>query len=221
MERALQNKKTNLLMEHGVTLLDPARTDIRGDLKCAANVEIDVGCIFEGNVQVGNNVKIGAYTHIKDSVISENTVIKPYSHIDSAKVGINNVIGPYARLRPGTDTNEDVHIGNYVEIKNSKIGAGTKINHLSYIGDSIVGRNVNVGAGTITCNYDGVNKHQTIIEDNVFVGSNSQLVAPVKIGTGSTIGAGSTITKDTPANELSLSRTKQTSIPGWEKPKKN
>ena len=164
MERAVQNKKTNLLMEQGVTLIDPSRTDIRGILECDLDVEIDVGCIFEGKVEVGSNVKIGAYTHIKDSVISENTIIKPYSHIDSAKVGINNIIGPYARLRPGTETNNDVHIGNYVEIKNSKIGKGTKINHLSYVGDSIVGQNVNVGAGTITCNYDGVKKYQLLLK---------------------------------------------------------
>jgi len=221
MERAIQLKKSNTLMEQGVTLLDPSRTDIRGHLDCGTDVVIDVGCIFEGKVKIGKNVTIGAYSIIKDSEILNDSIVKPYSHLDNAKVGKKNIIGPYARLRPGTETNENVHIGNFVEIKNSKIDTGSKINHLSYVGDSIVGKNVNVGAGTITCNYDGVNKHQTIIEDNVFVGSNTQLVAPVKIRAGSTIGAGSTITKNTPANKLSLSRAKQTSIPSWEKPKKS
>ena len=221
MERAIQLKKANTLMEQGVTLLDPSRTDIRGHLDCGKDVVIDVGCIFEGKVKIGKNVTIGAYSILNDCEILNDSIIKPYSHLENVKVGKKNIIGPYARLRPGTETNENVHIGNFVEIKNSKIGADTKINHLSYVGDSIVGKNVNVGAGTITCNYDGVTKHQTVIEDNVFIGSNSQLVAPVKIGAGSTIGAGTTITKNTPVNELSLSRAKQTSVPGWEKPKKN
>ena len=221
MEREIQLKKSEELMEQGVTLLDPSRIDVRGNLNCGSDVVVDVGCIFEGNVKIGKNVTIGAYSIIKDCEILDDSIIKPYSHLDNSKIGKKNIVGPYARLRPGTETSSNVHVGNFVEIKNSKIGAGTKINHLSYVGDSIVGNNVNVGAGTITCNYDGVNKHQTIIEDNVFIGSNSQLVAPVKIGAGSTIRAGSTITKNTPANELSLSRAKQTSIPTWEKPKKN
>jgi bifunctional UDP-N-acetylglucosamine pyrophosphorylase/glucosamine-1-phosphate N-acetyltransferase len=220
MEKFMNQKKNIELIEQGVKIMDPSRTEIRGSLDCGSDVEIDVGCIFEGNVKLGNNVKVGAYTHIKDSTILNDTNIKSYSHIEASEVGENNNIGPYARLRPGVKTKKNVHIGNFVEIKNSEIGIGTKINHLSYVGDSEVGENVNIGAGCITCNYDGVNKHKTIIEDDVFVGSNSQLVAPLTIGTGSTIGAGSTITKDTPVNQLSLSRSKQTSIPSWERPKK-
>ena len=220
MEKMIKQKKNNDLIEQGVNLVDPLRTEIRGTLNCGSDVEIDVGCIFEGDVKLGNNVKIGAYSHIIQSSIFDNTNVKPYSHIESSEVGDNNNIGPYARLRPGAKTKENVNIGNFVEIKNSKIGRGTKINHLSYVGDSEVGENVNIGAGCITCNYDGVNKHKTIIENDVFVGSNSQLVAPLTISAGSTIGAGSTITKDTPANQLSLSRSKQTSIPSWERPKK-
>jgi len=220
MEKFMNQKKNIELIEQGVKIMDPSRTEIRGSLDCGSDVEIDVGCIFEGIVKLGNNVKVGAYTHIKDSTILNDTNIKPYSHIEASEVGENNNIGPYARLRPGAKTKKNVHIGNFVEIKNSEIGIGTKINHLSYVGDSKVGENVNIGAGCITCNYDGVNKHKTIIEDDVFVGSNSQLVAPLTIGTGSTIGAGSTITKDTPVNQLSLSRSKQTSIPSWERPKK-
>ena len=220
MEKFMNQKKNIELIEQGVKIMDPTRTEIRGSLDCGSDVEIDVGCIFEGIVKLGNNVKVGAYTHIKDSTILNDTNIKPYSHIEASEVGENNNIGPYARLRPGVKTKKNVHIGNFVEIKNSEIGIGTKINHLSYVGDSEVGENVNIGAGCITCNYDGVNKHKTIIEDDVFVGSNSQLVAPLTIGTGSTIGAGSTITKDTPVNQLSLSRSKQTSIPSWERPKK-
>lgn len=220
MERVVQLKKTDALMEAGVTLMDPARTDVRGELDCGPDVVIDVGCIFEGVVKLGKNVKIGAYVFLKDCAISDNSVIEPYCHIVSSEVGLNNRVGPYARLRPGTTLSGDVHIGNFVEIKNSKVGRGTKINHLSYVGDSLVGNMVNVGAGTVTCNYDGVNKHQTIIEDNVFIGSNAQLIAPVTIRQGATIGAGSTITKDAPADTLSISRAKQTCIPNWEKPTK-
>ena len=220
MEKILKQKKNTELIEQGVTIIDSSRTEIRGSLVCGSDVEIDVGCIFEGEVELGNNVKVGAYSHIKDSNILDNSNIKPYSHIDSSEVGINNNIGPYARLRPGAKTKSNVNIGNFVEIKNSTIGEGSKINHLSYVGDSQVGENVNIGAGCITCNYDGVNKHKTIIEDDVFIGSNSQLIAPLIIRAGSTIGAGSTITKDTPANQLSLARSKQKNIPSWERPKK-
>lgn len=220
MEKILKQKKNTELIKQGVTIIDSSRTEIRGSLVCGSDVEIDVGCIFEGEVELGNNVKVGAYSHIKDSNILDNANIKPYSHIDSSEVGINNNIGPYARLRPGAKTKSNVNIGNFVEIKNSTIGEGSKINHLSYVGDSQVGENVNIGAGCITCNYDGVNKHKTIIEDDVFIGSNSQLIAPLIIRAGSTIGAGSTITKDTPANQLSLARSKQTNIPSWERPKK-
>ena len=220
IERGLQLNKAEELMEKGVTVLDPNRIDIRGQLKCGQDVTIDVGCIFEGNVNLGNNVHIKPYSFIKNSDIDENSTIEAFSHIDSSKVGSSCRVGPYARLRPGTVLESEVHIGNYVEIKNSLVDQGTKINHLSYIGDSEIGKNVNIGAGTITCNYDGVDKHKTIIEDDVFVGSNTQIVAPLKVGKGATIGAGSTITKDVPKNDLTLSRAQQKTISGWVKPVK-
>ena len=220
IERGLQLNKAEELMEKGVTVLDPNRIDIRGQLKCGQDVTIDVGCIFEGNVNLGNNVHIKPYSFIKNSDIDENSTIEAFSHIDSSKVGSFCRVGPYARLRPGTVLENKVNIGNYVEIKNSLVDQGTKINHLSYIGDSEIGKNVNIGAGTITCNYDGVDKHKTIIEDDVFVGSNTQIVAPLKVGKGATIGAGSTITKDVPKNDLTLSRAQQKTISGWAKPVK-
>ena len=220
IERGLQLNKAEELMEKGVTVLDPNRIDIRGQLKCGQDVTIDVGCIFVGNVNLGNNVHIKPYSFIKNSDIDENSTIEAFSHIDSSKVGSSCRVGPYARLRPGTVLESEVHIGNYVEIKNSLVDQGTKINHLSYIGDSEIGKNVNIGAGTITCNYDGVDKHKTIIEDDVFVGSNTQIVAPLKVGKGATIGAGSTITKDVPKNDLTLSRAQQKTISGWAKPVK-
>ena len=220
IERGLQLNKAEELMEKGVTVLDPNRIDIRGQLKCGQDVTIDIGCIFEGNVNLGNNVHIKPYSFIKNSDIDENSTIEAFSHIDSSKVGSSCRVGPYARLRPGTVLESEVHIGNYVEIKNSLVDQGTKINHLSYIGDSEIGKNVNIGAGTITCNYDGVDKHKTIIEDDVFVGSNTQIVAPLKVGKGATIGAGSTITKDVPKNDLTLSRAQQKTISGWVKPVK-
>ena len=220
IERGLQLNKAEELMEQGVTVFDPNRIDIRGQLKCGQDVTIDIGCIFEGNVNLGNNVHIKPYSFIKNSDIDENSTIEAFSHIDSSKVGSFCRVGPYARLRPGTVLESEVHIGNYVEIKNSLVDQGTKINHLSYIGDSEIGKNVNIGAGTITCNYDGVDKHKTIIEDDVFVGSNTQIVAPLKVGKGATIGAGSTITKDVPKNDLTLSRAQQKTISGWAKPVK-
>ena len=220
IERGLQLNKAEELMEKGVTVLDPNRIDIRGQLKCGQDVTIDIGCIFEGNVNLGNNVHIKPYSFIKNSDIDENSTIEAFSHIDSSKVGSSCRVGPYARLRPGTVLESEVHIGNYVEIKNSLVDQGTKINHLSYIGDSEIGKNVNIGAGTITCNYDGLDKHKTIIEDDVFVGSNTQIVAPLKVGKGATIGAGSTITKDVPKNDLTLSRAQQKTISGWVKPVK-
>ena len=220
IERGLQLNKAEELMEKGVTVLDPNRIDIRGQLTCGQDVTIDIGCIFEGNVNLGNNVHIKPYSFIKNSDIDENSTIEAFSHIDSSKVGSSCRVGPYARLRPGTVLESEVHIGNYVEIKNSLVDQGTKINHLSYIGDSEIGKNVNIGAGTITCNYDGVDKHKTIIEDDVFVGSNTQIVAPLKVGKGATIGAGSTITKDVPKNDLTLSRAQQKTISGWAKPVK-
>ena len=220
MERNYQLMTAKKLMDEGVTIRDPSRIDIRGEVIAGQDVTIDVGCIFEGKVVLGNHVKVAAYSHIKDSVIGDHTLIEPYSHIVESEVGSHCRVGPFARLRPGTKLQHHVHIGNFVEIKNSKVNDETNINHLSYIGDSFVGKSVNIGAGTITCNYDGANKHPTTIEDDVFIGSNSALVAPVKIGKGATVAAGSTITKDAPPGELTVSRSKQTSIAGWTKPKK-
>ena len=220
MERNYQLMTAKKLMEEGVTLIDPSRIDIRGEVTVGQDVTIDVGCIFEGKVHLGNHVKIAAYSHIKDSTIGDHTSIEPYSHIVESTVGTHCRIGPFARLRPGTKLQNQVHIGNFVEIKNSEVNNETNINHLSYVGDSLIGKSVNIGAGTITCNYDGANKHPTTIEDDVFIGSNTALVAPIKIGKGATIAAGSTITKDAPPGDLTVSRSKQTSISGWTKPTK-
>ncbi len=220
LERIWQQEQALRLLQQGVTLADPARLDVRGKLVCGRDVEIDVGCIFEGEVHLGNKVTVGAYTIIKNSKVEAGTHIAAFSHIELANIGENCSIGPYARLRPGTKLHQDVHIGNFVEIKNSEIANGSKANHLSYIGDSTVGRRVNVGAGTITCNYDGANKHRTIIEDDVFIGSDTQLIAPVTVRRGSTIGAGSTITKDTAESALTLSRSKQVTVAGWQRPAK-
>jgi bifunctional UDP-N-acetylglucosamine pyrophosphorylase/glucosamine-1-phosphate N-acetyltransferase len=211
--------QANVLMNAGVSLADPARIDIRGTLECGTDVFIDIGCVFEGCVTLAAGTKVGPYCIIRNSVIGKSVTIHPYSHIDGAQVGANSLIGPYARLRPGADLANDVHIGNFVEVKNSKIAANSKANHLAYVGDSIVGSRVNIGAGTITCNYDGVNKHQTIIEDDVFIGSDTQLVAPVRVGRGATLGAGTTLTKDAPPNQLTVSRAKQISIQ-WQRPAK-
>ena len=219
LERVHQHNIANQLMDAGVSLADPARIDVRGSLECGTDVSIDVGCIFEGVVTVAAGTKIGPYCVIRNSVIGKGVTIHAYSHIDGAKVGQQSIIGPYARLRPGADLANDVHIGNFVEIKNSKIAANSKANHLAYVGDSIVGSRVNIGAGTITCNYDGVNKHQTIIEDDVFIGSDTQLVAPVRVGRGATLGAGTTLTKDAPPNQLTVSRAKQISLQ-WQRPVK-
>ena len=220
LERTWQQVEATRLLAHGVTLADPARIDVRGKLSCGQDVAIDVGCIFEGEVSLGNGVQVGAYSIIRNAAIAGGASIAPYSLLDGCEVGANCIIGPYARLRPGTKLHDEVHIGNFVEIKNSEIAAGSKTNHLSYIGDSTVGSRVNIGAGTITCNYDGANKYRTIIEDDVFIGSGTQLIAPVKVGKGTTIGAGSTITRDTPEGELTLSRSKQMTINGWKRPTK-
>jgi bifunctional UDP-N-acetylglucosamine pyrophosphorylase/glucosamine-1-phosphate N-acetyltransferase len=219
LERVHQLNQANVLMDAGVSLADPARIDIRGTLECGTDVFIDVGCVFEGCVTLAAGTKVGPYCIVRDSVIGKNVTIHPYSHIDGAQIGSNSLIGPYARLRPGADLSNDVHIGNFVEVKNSKIAANSKANHLAYVGDSIVGSRVNIGAGTITCNYDGVNKHQTIIEDDVFIGSDTQLVAPVRVGRGATLGAGTTLTKDAPPNQLTVSRAKQISLQ-WQRPVK-
>ncbi|HNO76155.1 MAG TPA: bifunctional UDP-N-acetylglucosamine diphosphorylase/glucosamine-1-phosphate N-acetyltransferase GlmU [Nitrosomonas mobilis] len=221
LERIYQRNYANKLMLQGVMLADPARIDIRGRLNCGSDVEIDINCLFEGNVELGDRVKIQANCVLRDVAIADGTVVSAFTLIEHTTIGQNCRIGPYARIRPGTYLDQDVHIGNFVEIKNSQIAAGSKVNHLSYIGDSQIGRNVNVGAGTITCNYDGAHKHRTIIEDNVFIGSDCQLIAPVKVARGATIGAGSTITRDAPAEQLSLSRSRQTSIPNWKRPKKD
>ena len=219
LERVHQLNIANQLMDAGVSLADPARIDVRGTLECGTDVSIDVGCVFEGCVTLDAGTKIGPYCVIRNSTIGKGVAIHAYSHVDGAKVGNQSLIGPYARLRPGADLSNDVHIGNFVEVKNSKIAANSKANHLAYVGDSIVGSRVNIGAGTITCNYDGVNKHQTIIEDDVFIGSDTQLVAPVRVGRGATLGAGTTLTKDAPANQLTISRAKQISLQ-WQRPVK-
>jgi bifunctional UDP-N-acetylglucosamine pyrophosphorylase/glucosamine-1-phosphate N-acetyltransferase len=220
LERVWQKQIATKLLTQGVTLNDPARIDVRGELVCGRDVEIDVGCIFEGKVTLGDRVKISAYSVVRNPSIGLGTQVAAYSHIDSSEVGADCHVGPYARLRPGSKLHDHAHVGNFVEIKNSEIGQGSKANHLSYIGDSTVGNRVNIGAGTITCNYDGANKFRTIIEDDAFIGSDTQLVAPVRVGKGATIGAGSTITKDTPAGELTLSRSKQVTIAGWQRPVK-
>jgi bifunctional UDP-N-acetylglucosamine pyrophosphorylase/glucosamine-1-phosphate N-acetyltransferase len=220
LERYYQEEKANKLMAGGITLADPTRIDIRGEIIHGQDISIDINTVFEGNVSIGNNVSIGANCVIKDSKIADDVVILPMSILDNASVGKGSKVGPFARLRPGAVLSENTHIGNFVEIKKSFIGLGSKVNHLTYVGDSLVGKNVNLGAGTITCNYDGANKHQTIIDDNVFIGSATQLVAPVKIGKNVTIGAGSTITTDVADDELVITRVKQKSIRGWKRPVK-
>lgn len=221
LERYYQLEQANELMAGGITLADPTRIDVRGELTHGQDISIDINAVFEGKVSIGNNVSIGANCVIKDSKIADNVVILPMSVLDNASVGKDSKVGPFARLRPGAVLSESTHIGNFVEIKKSFIGVGSKVNHLTYVGDSMVGKNVNIGAGTITCNYDGANKHQTIIEDNVFIGSATQLVAPVKIGKNATIGAGSTITTDVASGELAITRVKQKSIQGWKRPVKD
>lgn len=221
IEREYQRRQAAKLMTAGTTLLDANRIDIRGELICGRDVVIDVNCIFEGNVILEDHVQIGPNCMIKNAVVAKGTKLAAFTHIEDAIVGANSSIGPFARLRPGTKLSEQTHIGNFVELKNATVGLGSKVNHLSYVGDASVGANVNIGAGAITCNYDGANKHKTIIEDDVFVGSDTQLVAPVTVGKGATIAAGSTITKDVPANTLTLCRAReQRSIEGWKRPQK-
>lgn len=221
LERVYQMRYATALMNAGATLQDPLRIDVRGDLKIGKDVEIDVGCVFEGEVTLADKVKVGPYCVIKNSTIGSGTEIAAYTHIEQAHVNAGCKLGPYARLRPGAEIADHAHIGNFVEIKNSTIGDGSKVNHLSYVGDAVVGKNVNIGAGTITCNYDGANKFKTIIEDNAFIGSDTQLVAPVTIREGATIAAGSTITRDAPAGQLTFCRAKeQKSIANWKRPVK-
>lgn len=220
LERAYQARIADELMLQGVALYDPSRIDVRGRLDCGHDVEIDVGCVFEGEVELGEGVRIGAHCVIRNSRIGAGTVIEPHSVIDTAVVAGHNHIGPFARLRPGTRLAAGVKIGNFVETKNVELGEGSKINHLSYVGDARLGRDVNVGAGTITCNYDGANKHLTEIGDGAFIGSNTALVAPVSVGRGATIGAGSTISKDVPDDALGVSRARQLNKPDWVRPTK-
>jgi bifunctional UDP-N-acetylglucosamine pyrophosphorylase/glucosamine-1-phosphate N-acetyltransferase len=224
LERAYQSRHAYTLMENGVRLADPARLDVRGHLQCGQDVSIDVNCIFEGHVVLGDGVRIGANCVIANTVIEAGAVIHPFTHIDGEKLGVSigsgTLIGPFARLRPGTTLGENVHIGNFVEIKNSTLADGAKANHLAYLGDATVGERVNYGAGSITANYDGANKHRTVMEADVHIGSNCVLVAPVTIGAGGTVGGGSTITKDTPAGALSVSRGRQVSVPNWNRPAK-
>lgn len=224
LERAYQQRGANALMEQGVRLADPARLDVRGELSCGQDVEIDVNCVFDGRVELGDGVRIGANCVIANAVIAAGAVIHPFTHIDGEKAGVSvgagALIGPFARLRPGAMLGREVHIGNFVEVKNSTLADGAKANHLAYLGDATVGERVNYGAGSITANYDGANKHRTVIEADVHVGSNCVLVAPVTIGAGGTVGGGSTITKDTPAGALSVARGKQVSIANWLRPAK-
>ncbi len=225
LERIYQQRQALALMEQGVRLADPARLDVRGVLTCAQDVEIDVNCVFEGRVTLGQGVRIGANCVIANATISAHAVIHPFTHIDGEKLGVQvgegSLIGPFARLRPGTHLSAEVHIGNFVEVKNSTLAKGAKANHLAYLGDATVGERVNYGAGSITANYDGANKHRTVIEADVHIGSNCVLVAPVTIGAGGTVGAGSTISKSTPPGALSIARGKQVSLTGWKRPIKS
>jgi bifunctional UDP-N-acetylglucosamine pyrophosphorylase/glucosamine-1-phosphate N-acetyltransferase len=218
LERLHQRSVADHLMLQGISLADPARIDVRGDLRCDSDVSIDIGCIFEGTVTIASGTSIGAYCVLKNCTIDQNVQILPFTHIDGACIGSDSRIGPYARLRPGTVLLNDCHIGNFVELKNTQVAAHSKANHLAYIGDAVIGSQVNIGAGVITCNYDGANKHQTVIEDGAFIGSDVQLVAPVTVGLGATIAAGTTVTKNAPAKQLTVGRVKQTSIANWQRP---
>jgi len=220
LERIHQRNRAQALMEQGVTLMDPARLDVRGTLHCGQDVVIDVNCVFEGEVTLEDGARIGPNNHIRNCRIGAGTLVHANCVLEDAVVGPDCRIGPFARLRPGAELAAQAHVGNFVEIKKSRIGTGSKVNHLSYVGDSEVGSGVNIGAGTITCNYDGANKHQTIIGDNAFIGSNTALVAPLTVGAGATIGAGTTLNKDAPAGELTVARAKAVSIRGWKRPQK-
>ena len=220
LERRFQLQQAGILMEAGVRLADPARFDLRGALHCGADVEIDVNCIFEGTVHIEDGARIGAHCIVRDAHIGASAVIHPFTHIEGARVGPGALIGPFARLRPGAELGPDVHIGNFVEVKNSTLAAGAKANHLAYLGDATVGERVNFGAGSITANYDGAHKHRTVIGNDVHVGSNCVLVAPVTLGEGATIGGGSTISKDVPAGQLAVARARQATLAGWQRPEK-
>ena len=220
LERRFQRMQADQHLENGVRLADPARFDQRGTLVCGQDVDIDINCIFEGQVRLDDGAQIGAHCVIRDAHIGPGAVIHPFTHIEGAVVGAGALVGPFARLRPGAELGTEVHIGNFVEVKNSTLAAGAKANHLAYLGDATVGERVNYGAGSITANYDGANKHRTVIGNDVHVGSNCVLVAPVTLGDGATIGGGSTIAKDAPAGQLTVARAKQTTLAGWVRPKK-
>jgi bifunctional UDP-N-acetylglucosamine pyrophosphorylase/glucosamine-1-phosphate N-acetyltransferase len=220
VERLYQRERAAKLLEAGVVLADPARIDIRGELTCGRDVSIDVNCVFEGRVSLGDGVRVAANCVLRDVSVGPGTQIKHFSLLEETRVGANARIGPYARTRPGTQLDDEVHVGNFVEVKASTMGRGSKANHLAYVGDATVGRDVNIGAGTITCNYDGAYKHRTVIEDDVHIGSDVQLIAPVTVGRGATIAAGATITDDVPAGGLTLTQKKQVSKPDWKRPRK-
>ena len=220
LERRYQRAQADALLDAGVALADPARIDVRGTLACGRDVTIDVGCIFEGHVTLGENVAIGAHCVLRNISVAAGTVIAPFSHLEDAQIGAQCRIGPYARIRPSTVLADEVHIGNFVEVKASVLGEGSKANHLTYVGDATVGRDVNVGAGTITCNYDGASKHRTVIEDDVHIGSGTLLVAPVTIGRGATIGAGTTVWKNAPPEALTVNTKTQVARSDWKRPKK-
>jgi bifunctional UDP-N-acetylglucosamine pyrophosphorylase/glucosamine-1-phosphate N-acetyltransferase len=220
LERIHQRNIARRLTDAGVTVIDPARLDVRGTLECGRDVEIDINCIFEGTVVLGDGVRIGANCIVRNATLGAGTRVAAFSQIEDTTMGEACIIGPYARTRPGTVLGNDVHLGNFVEVKNSIIADHSKANHLAYVGDADIGQRVNVGAGTITCNYDGANKFRTIIEDDVFIGSDTQLVAPVRVGKGATLGAGTTLTKDAPAEQLTVSRARQMSLAGWQRPVK-
>ncbi|HEX5801521.1 MAG TPA: bifunctional UDP-N-acetylglucosamine diphosphorylase/glucosamine-1-phosphate N-acetyltransferase GlmU [Azospira sp.] len=220
LERIQQRRIAQHLLEAGVRLADPARIDVRGDLVCGRDVAIDVNCVFEGRVELADAVDIGPHCVLKNVRVASGARIAAFCHLEDAVVGPDCILGPYARLRPGAELGPEVHIGNFVEVKNSTIAAQSKANHLAYVGDARVGQRVNIGAGTITCNYDGANKHLTVIEDDAFIGSDTQLVAPVTVGRGATLGAGTTLTKDAPPDTLTVSRAKQVSLAAWQRPVK-
>jgi len=220
IERRFQRLQAEALLDAGVTLADPARIDVRGTLACGRDVAIDPGCLFEGAVSLADDVVVGPNCVIRNAQIGPGTTIAAFSHIDDARIGARCRVGPYARIRPSSVLADDVHVGNFVEVKASSLGAGSKANHLAYVGDTTVGRDVNIGAGTITCNYDGANKHRTVIEDDVHIGSDTQLVAPVTVGRGATIGAGTTVWKDVPPGTLAINEKTQVARSGWKRPRK-
>lgn len=220
LERVVQLRTARRLLDAGVTLADPSRIDVRGALHCGRDVFIDVGCVFEGEVHLADGARVGPYAVLRDVRVGAGTVVHPFCHLDGASIGAGAIIGPFARLRPATALADGVHIGNFVEVKNGTLGPGSKANHLSYVGDATVGARVNIGAGTIVANYDGANKHRTVIEDDAHTGSNSVLVAPITIGAGATVGAGSTVSKNVPAGKLTVARAKAVTLDGWTRPVK-